>query len=117
MSALPEIARVDLFTRLIVDPAVDPAYGQPLEAVTDKFRIVRIQCGGRKYMRKELLWPHLDEFVDKTVKFIRREQAIPDVVHGHYPDAGHVAMELARFFGVPFVFTGHSLGRPKQGKL
>ena len=64
-----------------------------------------------------MLWPHLDEFIDKTVKFIKREQAIPDVVHGHYPDAGYVAMELSRFFGVPFIFTGHSLGRVKKQKL
>jgi len=117
LSTLASIARVDLFTRLIADKTVSDDYANPVERVNDKFRIVRIQCGGRKYLRKELLWPHLDEFVDKTVKFIKREQAIPDIVHGHYPDAGYVALELARFFGVPFVFTGHSLGRVKKQKL
>jgi len=117
LSTLDTVARVDLFTRLIGDKTVSNDYASPMEIVNDKFRIVRIQCGGRKYLRKELLWPHLDEFIDKTVKFIKREQAIPDVVHGHYPDAGYVAMELARFFGVPFIFTGHSLGRIKKQKL
>ena len=117
LSTLDTVARVDLFTRLIGDKTVSNDYASPMEIVNDKFRIVRIQCGGRKYLRKELLWPHLDEFIDKTVKFIKREQAIPDVVHGHYPDAGYVAMELARFFGVPFIFTGHSLGRVKKQKL
>ena len=117
LSTLETVARVDLFTRLISDKAVSEDYARAVETVNDKFRIVRIQCGGRKYLRKELLWPHLDEFVDKTVKFIKREQAIPDIVHGHYPDAGYVAMELARFFGVPFIFTGHSLGRVKKQKL
>ena len=117
LSTLDTVARVDLFTRLLADKTVSDDYARPVEIVNDKFRIVRIQCGGRKYLRKELLWPHLDEFVDKTVKFIKREQAIPDVVHGHYSDAGYVAMELARFFGVPFIFTGHSLGRVKKQKL
>jgi len=117
LSTLDAVARVDLFTRLIADKSVSDDYARPVEAVNDKLRIVRIQCGGRKYLRKELLWPHLDEFIDKTVKFIKREQALPDIVHGHYPDAGYVAMELARFFGVPFVFTGHSLGRVKKQKL
>ena len=117
LSTLEAVARVDLFTRLISDKTVSDDYARAVEMVNDKFRIVRIQCGGRKYLRKELLWPHLDEFVDKTVKFIKREQAIPDIVHGHYPDAGYVAMELARFFGVPFIFTGHSLGRVKKQKL
>lgn len=117
LSMLDSVARIDLFTRLIADKTVSDDYANPIEKVNDKFRIVRVQCGGRKYLRKELLWPHLDEFIDKTVKFIKREQAIPDIVHGHYPDAGYVAMELARFFGVPFVFTGHSLGRVKKQKL
>ena len=117
LSSLASVARVDLFTRLIADKTVSEDYANPLETVNAKCRIVRIQCGGRKYLRKELLWPHLDEFVDKTVKFIKREQALPDVVHGHYADAGYVAMELSRFFGVPFIFTGHSLGRVKKQKL
>jgi len=117
LSSMEAVGRIDLFTRLIADKSVSDDYAVPIETVNDKLRIVRIQCGGRKYLRKELLWPHLDEFVDKTVKFIKRERAIPDVVHGHYPDAGYVAMELARFFGVPFVFTGHSLGRVKKQKL
>ena len=117
LSTLDAVSRVDLFTRLVADKTVSDDYAKALETVNDKFRIIRIQCGGRKYMRKELLWPHLDEFIDKTVKFIKREQAIPDVVHGHYPDAGYVARELARFFGVPFIFTGHSLGRVKKQKL
>ena len=117
LSTLEDVGRVDLFTRLIVDKSTSEDYARPLEVVNDKFRIVRIQCGGRKYIRKERLWPHLDEFVDKTVKFIKRERAFPDIVHGHYPDAGYVAMELARFFGVPFIFTGHSLGRVKKQRL
>jgi sucrose-phosphate synthase len=117
LSRQPGVERVDLFTRLLVDKRFSEDYGRPVEKVTDKFRIVRIQCGGRKYMRKELLWPFLDEYTDKTIKFIKRENAIPHLVHGHYPDAGYVAMQLASFFGIPFVYTGHSLGRSKKQKL
>ena len=117
LSQAEAVERVDLFTRLIVDKTVSQDYAQPIEKVNKKFRIVRIQCGGRKYFRKELLWPHLDEYIDKTIKFIKRENAIPDIVHGHYPDAGYVAMQMSRIFGIPFVFTGHSLGRAKKQKL
>lgn len=112
-----DIERIDLITRLINDKIVARDYSRPVEVVNDKFRIVRIQCGGRKYIRKELLWPYLDEFVDKTIKFIKREKAIPDIVHGHYADAGYVAAQLAKIFGLPFIFTGHSLGRSKREKL
>ncbi|MEA1899394.1 MAG: HAD-IIB family hydrolase [Thermodesulfobacteriota bacterium] len=117
LSEQDDVERIDLFTRLIMDKTVSEDYSRPIEKVNDKFRIVRIQCGGRKYVRKELLWPHLDEFVDKTIKFIKRENAIPDIVHGHYADAGYVVMQLAKIFGLPLIFTGHSLGRIKREKL
>ncbi len=117
LSRQPGVERVDLFTRRIQDPAVSDDYAQDIEQVSDRFRIVRIPCGGRKYMRKELLWKHLDEYIDKSVKFIKREGRLPDIVHGHYADAGYVAMWLSRLFGVPFIFTGHSLGRSKMRKL
>jgi sucrose-phosphate synthase len=111
------VRQVDLFTRLIDDKVVSEDYSVPVEEVSDGFRIIRIQCGGRKYMRKELLWHHLDEYVDKSIKHIRREDAIPDIVHGHYADGGYVARQLSSIFGVPFIFTGHSLGRAKKAKL
>ena len=81
LSNRSDVERIDLFTRLIMDKAVSEDYSRPIEKVSDKFRIVRIQCGGRKYMRKELLWPHLDEYVDKTIKTIVRTGEIPDIVH------------------------------------
>jgi sucrose-phosphate synthase len=112
-----DIGRVDLFTRLIDDPRVSEDYAVPVEEVSDRFRIIRIQCGGRRYMRKELLWPHLDEFADKTIKFIKSHGGLPDIVHGHYPDGGYVALQLSHFFGTPFFYTGHSLGRSKLQKL
>jgi sucrose-phosphate synthase len=60
-----EVRLVELFTRLIQDKTVSKDYARPVEEVGEKCQIIRIHCGGRKYMRKELLWPHLDEYVDK----------------------------------------------------
>jgi sucrose-phosphate synthase len=117
LSQSENVKRVELFTRLIHDKAISEDYAQSVEHVNDKFSIVRIQCGGKKYLRKELLWPHLDEYVDKTIKYIKRQNAIPDIVQGHYPDGGYVAMQLAEIFGTPFVYTGHSLGRSKLNRL
>lgn len=111
------VAQVDLVTRLIHDRKVSPDYAKPIEPLSDKVRIVRIQCGGRKYIRKELLWPHLEEFIDKSIRFIKSQQRSPDVFHGHYADAGYVAMALAAAFDSHFIFTGHSLGRNKREKL
>jgi len=111
------IRQVDLCTRMVKDKSVSEDYARPVEQVNDIFQIVRIQCGGKKYMRKELFWPHLDEYIDKTMKAIKRTKNIPDVFHGHYPDAGYVAMHLAEFFGTPFIYTGHSLGKSKLNRL
>jgi len=117
LGSLEKVRKVDLFTRRIRGKTFSPDYDQAVEQLSDKVRIVRIQCGGTRYIRKELLWPHLDEFVDKTLKFIKDRDDLPDFVHGHYADGGYVAKELSTFLGVPFVFTGHSLGRPKQQRL
>ena len=111
------VRKVDLFTRLIRGKEYSSDYGQKTEELAENVRIVRIQCGGTRYIRKELLWPHLDEFVDKTLKFIKDSGDMPDLLHGHYADAGYIVKELAAFLGTPFVFTGHSLGRPKRHKL
>jgi len=111
------VAQVDLVTRLIDDKAVDPGYAEPIEHLSENVRIVRIQCGGKKYIRKELLWPHIEEFIDKTIRLIKLQGRVPDLFHGHYADGGYVAMELAAAFDAPFIFTGHSLGRNKKNKL
>ncbi|MCP4337968.1 MAG: HAD-IIB family hydrolase [Desulfobulbaceae bacterium] len=112
-----EVAQVDLVTRLIRDKNISSDYSKPIEELGDGARIVRIQCGGRKYLRKELLWPHLEEFIDKTIKFITSQKRPPDIFHGHYADAGYVAMQLAAAFDTPFFFTGHSMGKNKLAKL
>jgi sucrose-phosphate synthase len=117
LSQREEVRQVELFTRLVSDKAVSKDYAKPVERVNDKFKIVRIQCGGRKYIRKELLWPHLDEYVDKTIKYIKQQKTIPDIVHGHYPDGGYVSMQLAEIFGITLIYTGHSLGRSKLNSL
>lgn len=117
LGSMPQVERVDLVTRRIEDSAVDETYGQREEMLSESARIIRLRCGGRKYMRKELLWPHLEEFIDRTIRYIRQQGRRPDLVHGHYADAGYVASEIAEAFDVPFIFTGHSMGRNKRAKL
>jgi sucrose-phosphate synthase len=112
-----EDVEVDLFTRKIGDKRLSDDYNQPFEQVGEGARIVRLPCGGVKYIRKERLWPHLDEYVDNLIEFFRAEQRVPDVIHGHYADGGYIATEIASYFHTPLVFTGHSLGRNKYEYL
>jgi sucrose-phosphate synthase len=113
----PKIGKVDLMTRLIEDPDVSPDYAQPEEKLSDKARIIRFPCGPKRYMRKETLWPHLDQMVDRCLHYLRQQGRLPDVIHSHYADAGYVGRQLSMLLGIPQVHTGHSLGKPKQERL
>jgi sucrose-phosphate synthase len=117
LSELPSVERVQLYTRLIDDPELDGSYAQPLEKVTEKFAIRRIPFGGKRYLLKEQLWPHLDEFVGNAVMQIHSDGVMPHWLHSHYADAGYAAARMSRVLEVPFLHTGHSLGRRKLEKL
>lgn len=113
----PSVDRVDLFTRQVIDKKVDDSYARPEEQLAGNAFIIRIPFGPRRYLRKEKLWPHLPSFVDNALPHFRKLRRIPDVVHGHYADAGMVGAAMAHLLGVPFVFTGHSLGRVKMERM
>lgn len=117
LSLHPEVRKIDLFTRRIMDKRVSSSYEQEIETVNEKARIVRIACGGNNYRQKESLWDYLDEFIDKTIRFIEKEDDFPDVVHGHYADGNYIAGQLSQVFGIPFIATAHSLGRNKKNIL
>lgn len=101
LSKHEKVRKVDLFTRLIKDKRVAPSYANEIELVNEKARIVRIQCGGTTYRKKEKLWSHLDEFIDKTIRFNKDQDDIPDLLHGHYADGNYIAQRLSEFFGSP----------------
>ena len=117
LGAMRGVARVDLITRRIDDAGVANDYAKPLERLSDRANLVRVPAGGDEYIRKELLWPHLDEFAAAVQRFYRSQGFTPDVVHGHYADAGYVGARLAEAWDKPLVFTGHSLGRNKRRVL
>ncbi|MBB6481391.1 HAD-IIB family hydrolase [Spirochaeta isovalerica] len=117
LSESESVSSIDLVTRQIKDKVVSPVYGEKIETINEKSRIVRLPCGGNKYLHKEKLWGNLEEFTDNLIAFIRSQDRIPDVVHGHYADGGYVALQIAETFGIPFVFTAHSLGRNKLAFL
>ncbi len=113
----PAVARVDLVTRLVEDTAAGPDYAVPQEPLGEKARLVRLPFGPRRYLRKELLWPHLPALVDRCVEYLRAQERLPHLIHTHYADAGYVGVRLSQLLGIPLVHTGHSLGRTKRSRL
>ncbi len=116
LSKLPEIGQVDLVTRRIVD-RMYPSYSKKLEYVNSKFKIVRIDCGGGRYIKKTKLWPYIKEYADNVIKYTNELGRMPDIIHTNYADAGLAGAVIAKKFGSILTFTGHSLGVPKMQKL
>ena len=113
----PEVRKVDLITRRVVDAEVSGDYAEALEMLAENLRIVRINAGPDEYIPKERLWDHLDNFADNLASFFREGDGLPDIVHSHYADAGYVGSRIANFLGVPLIHTGHSLGRVKRSRF
>jgi len=113
----PDVDRVDLLTRRIVDPSVSDDYSERYEQLSDNTQIVRIECGEEIYIPKEQLWDCLDNFADSALEYIKEQPELPSIIHSHYADAGYVGTRLTHLLGIPLVFTGHSLGRSKRRQL
>ena len=112
-----EVESVDLVTRLIKDKKVNNIYSEPNEFIELGARILRFPFGPEKYLRKELLWPYLDQLIETLSVFYKKSDNKLDWIHAHYADAGYVGFRLSKILNVPLVFTSHSLGREKKRKL
>ena len=113
----PEVQKVDVVTRLIQDRRVDVSYSRPEETIAPGATILRFPFGPKRYLRKEQLWPYLEELADQLVQHLSHPANAMDWIHAHYADAGYVGALVSQRLGIPLVFTGHSLGREKQRRL
>jgi len=121
-----EVARVlgemghkaDILTRRIDDPGW-PEFARDTDAYPDQenIRILRIPCGPERFLPKEELWPYLGEWAENVAGLYRGEGSWPDLWTGHYADGGLAAALMEEASGVPFTFTGHSLGAWKLDGL
>ncbi len=107
------VEKVDLLTRKVESPSISDDYAANYETLSPNSRIVRLRCGPRRYIRKEALWPYLDEFVDRALQHFKAQDRLPDILHTHYADAGYVGLQLSNMLNIPQIHTGHSLGRVK----
>ncbi len=110
---------VDILTRQIID-ADWPAFAEPFDSYpgVENVRIIRFPAGPEEFIRKELLWPYLvKEWVPNILKFYEKEGEFPEVFTAHYGDGGLAGVLIEAATGIPFTFTGHSLGAQKIDKL
>jgi mannosylfructose-phosphate synthase len=103
----------DIYTRWF-DPSqkqIDPVPGHP------GVRVIRIPAGKWEFIPKEYIYDVLPELAENMVGFIREQKLDYDIYHGHYVDAGIVALDVAKAFGRPVYFTAHSLGGWKRDQM
>ena len=109
--------KIDIVTRRIRDNEW-PEFAADQERYTSSpktLRILRFPCGGDSFLEKEQLWPHIPELIGNMVDFYGNMR--PDFVTAHYADGGYGAALTQIKTGIPFTFTGHSLGAQKLDKL
>ena len=112
-----EVEQAILLTRRVVDPGVSEDYQEPVENLSEKASIIRIDCGEEGYLPKEALWDSLDNFADNVLEYMTKQDRLPDILHSHYADAGYVCTRISHQLNIPLIHTGHSLGRSKRKQL
>ena len=109
MANLDDI-RVDIYTRQFEGR-------ERIAPVNDRVRVIRLPCGPDRFIRKEDMFPHWDEYVDNVQAFLRNNRLHYEVLHAHYWDAGYVCMKLGERLRQPFFYTAHSLGAWKKEQM
>ena len=113
LSIRADVDHVQIVTRLIDDETLGSAYAVPLETLTPALTLRRIDTGNRAYLSKEANAADRPAFAAALIAYIETLPRRPDVIHAHFADAAAVAAQVRAQFGIPFVYTAHSLGIDK----
>ncbi len=101
---------VDIWTRQFEN---QPA----LEYVSDHVRIIRVPCGGRRFIPKEYLCDFIPEWTENAERFLHFHGLGYEFINSHYWDAGIAGHLLSEKFSVPHIHTPHSLGIWKMRQM
>lgn len=77
-------------------------------------RVLHIPAGPRRYVPKEELLPHMQEFALRMANYCAAPARRYDIVHANFFMSGIVAARLQEELGIPFVMTFHALGKVRR---
>jgi D-inositol-3-phosphate glycosyltransferase len=100
--------RVDIFTRREAPDA--PALLEWAPGV----RIVNLDVGPAAPVFKDRLWPLMPAFCDQLARFMLRDGARYDLLHGNFWMSGWAATRLAEELAIPAVQIFHAMGMTKR---
>lgn len=113
LASRDDVDSAEIVTRWFADKNLGPLYACPREVLGPKLHIIRVDSGNPAYLTKDELAQDRSAFTAALIADLRQRDSLPDIVHAHFADAAQVADELRREFGIPFIYTAHSLGIDK----
>ena len=114
LAARDDVASVDVVTRAFRVDSLGHDYARPVERLGPKSRIVRLSTSSNAYLEKESLAAEIPALSRAFLDWIAALDRKPDAIHAHFADAARLAMAAKARFGIPFVYTPHSLGIDKR---
>jgi glycosyltransferase involved in cell wall biosynthesis len=99
---------VDIFTRRESEDVPE------IQRLENGVRVVNVKAGPECYVRKEDLLPHIPEFTESVIRFMRWQHGGYDLLHANFWMSGLVASEIKRRYMIPFITTFHALGRVRR---
>jgi len=108
------VQRAEIVTRRFDDPALGAVHARRREECAPGCVITRIDSGNPRYLAKDELAADRPAFTRALIAELAARDSLPDLIHAHFADAAAVAAEVERAFGIPFVYTAHSLGLDKR---
>ena len=87
------------------------------DIVNDRVRVIRIPCGGDRFIPKEYLYEHIPEWNTNALRYIEKYGLKYSFINSHYWDAGLAGQNLSEVLNIPHVHTPHSLGLWKQRQM
>ena len=109
----PEIERIDIVTRGFMDSKLGMRFEAQCAEARGKISLVRLDDGDPSYLPKEALHERHEELCAAFLEYLHDLDRLPDIIHAHYADAGILARHAKEQLGIPYIFTGHSLGAVK----
>lgn len=109
----PGVERAEIVTRLFEEPGLDAVHARHREEIEPGLIVSRIDSGNRRYLAKEELAADRPAFLAALLKDLAARERLPDLVHAHFADAAGIAAAIEDAFGIPYVYTAHSLGMDK----
>lgn len=109
----PEVTSVEILTRCFDDPGLGEIFSAEEQIIGPKLRITRLKTENSAYLSKEGLAREIPALVQAFIMRLRNLRCRPDVIHAHFADAAMLARAAQKYFGIPFVYTPHSLALDK----